>query len=310
MYFSEKLIGSIRETGSLACCGIDPRIQTLEKKYVKDAQYWIPSHIVKEQVDEYGKEKGWGKAIETFVKKLVMAVDDYVALYKPNIAFFEVIGQYGWQALKNIITFIHEKTEKTILVDSKRNDIGTSARHYAIALFEWLDADAITVNPYLGKDTITPFLDNFIDDGKGIFILCKTSNPSSADFQDKKIGDSPLFEAVAEKIKAWGGQHAKTGYTNVGAVIGATYPDQLATLRRKLPHTFFLVPGLGIQGGKPAEVARLATEENKMGAVFNSSRGINFAYQKTEKYGPREWATAARESAKKLKETINKAIGG
>lgn len=306
--FSDQLLKTMKELDTLVCCGLDPRIKAIQKKYMKDAEYWLPTFLVREYVAEYGKEKGRAKVVEDYLKGIVQAVNEHVAAYKPNIAYFEALGSYGLKTLRQVIDFIHEETGKVVILDVKLNDIGASAFYYGIAFFDWLGADAVTVNPYLGSDTITPLLAQFVKDGKGLFVLCKTSNPSASEFQDVTVDTAPLFERVAEKIKEWGHESkGDRGYSNVGAVVGATYHEQLANLRKKLANQPLLIPGLGVQGGEPEEVARLATDEEGLGAIFNSSRGINFAYQRLE-YPEEEWMEAAEESARRLKEKLNQFI--
>ncbi len=308
--FSDRLIESIEETNSRICCGIDPRIKEIELNYDPNAKYWIPEFIVQEQVKKHGRKEGMAKAVEIYCKRLVEAVDDHVSIFKPNIAYFEALGPDGLIALKNLTDFIHENTRKMVLIDSKRADIGTTSLHYAIALFDEFRFDATTVNPYLGIDGISPFLEHFVKKkGKGIFILCKTSNPSSGDFQDKKVEEETLFNVVAKRIVEWGKDYkGERGYSNVGAVVGATYPEQLKTLRKILEKNFLLIPGLGIQGGNAEDVAKLGMNPDGLGAVFNSSRGIDFAYQRIEGFSEENWEEASRLKAKELKETINKVI--
>lgn len=306
--FFDKLVNIIESHSTCVCCGIDPRIKEIEERYRENPKYWIPPSLVETHVSEYGTTKGRAKAVETFSKKLINAVDDHVAVYKPNFAYFATLGIPGIQALLTTIDYIHKKTEKLVILDVKLNDIGVSALHYGIAFFDRFNADAITLNPYLGTDTLTPLLDYFVENGKGIFVLCKTSNPSSSEFQDKILQGSPLFEEVAKKVKEWGGISKNAGgWANIGAVVGATYPKQLVTLRKILDNHVFLIPGLGIQGGEPTDVARLGTTKEGLGAIFNSSRSIDFAYQKLN-YTEKEWEKAARESVKSLKQKINSAI--
>ncbi len=308
--FSDRLIHNIEDTKSRVCCGIDPRIKEVELTYDPNAKYWIPESLVQEQIKKHGKIDGMAKAVEIFCKKLVQAVDDHVAIYKPNIAYFESLGPKGLITLKNVLDFIHENTDKMVIIDSKRGDIGTTSLHYGIGLFERFGFDASTINPYLGIDGIKPFLKNFVGKkGKGVFILCKTSNPSSGDFQDKMIGDKTLFNVVANKIVEWGKEYiGERGYSSVGAVVGATYPEQLKNLRKVFSQNPLLIPGLGIQGGNAEDVARLGTNSDGFGAIFNSSRGINFAYQRMDGFSEDNWIDASRLSAKNLKEQINKSI--
>lgn len=306
--FADKLMETIESVDSRVCCGIDPRIKEVEETYKDNARYWISPSLVRDQVAKYGKERGRSKAVEIFFEKLIRTVDEHVAVYKPNLAYFASLGETGLVALKHLINFIHTETDKMVILDCKLSDIASSALHYGISYFDYFKADAVTLNPYLGSDTIEPLLGKFVREGKGVFVLCKTSNPSAVEFQDKEMEQLPLFTKVAEKIAEWGSTYeGESGWSNVGAVVGATYPQQLANLREKLKGNPLLIPGLGIQGGKPRDVARLGTNGGGLGAVFNSSRGIDFAYQKLN-YPEEKWDQAAEQSAKRLKEQINEGI--
>ncbi|MEG2597189.1 MAG: orotidine-5'-phosphate decarboxylase, partial [Oscillospiraceae bacterium] len=224
---------------------------------------------------------------------------------KPQAAYYELYGFHGMKALKETIDYAHEKG-MYVITDGKRNDIGTTMEAYATAHLGTIDldgrtaepfgADALTVNGYLGTDGISPLVKICKERNKGIFILVKTSNPSSGELQDKKIGDETVFETMGKMCEQWGESlPGKYGYSGVGAVVGATYPEQLRALRRKMPHTFFLVPGYGAQGGGAADVAA-GFDENGIGAIINSSRGIICAYKK-ENGDERDYAAAARREA-------------
>ena len=203
-----------------------------------------------------------------------------------------------------------------VITDGKRNDIGSTMECYAKAHLGTVDvcgtqcvpfgADALTVNGYLGSDGINPLLDICERDDKGIFVLCKTSNPSSGELQDKALGDVPLYAAMGDMCEQWGAQTGRYGYSCVGAVVGATYPEQLRELRERMKKTFFLVPGYGAQGGKAQDVA-LAFDKNGLGAIVNSSRAIMCAYKK-EGCEPSEFAAAARREALRMAAELNEFI--
>jgi orotidine-5'-phosphate decarboxylase len=224
-----------------------------------------------------------------FNKAIIDATKDLVCAYKLNMAFYEVLGKISYELLEDTIN--HIPKDIVVILDGKRNDIGNTARKYAKSLFDTLNADAVTINPYLGKDGIMPFLE-YKD--KCSFILCRTSNPSAIDFQDLKMEKIPLFEQVAKKIKEW------NVHGNCGAVVGATYPDELKTIRNILGEDVpLLIPGIGKQGGDVEKTITYGTNSIGEMAIINSSRGIIFA-GKDENF-----AKKARQSATSLKESIN-----
>lgn len=314
--FSDRLMNDIDATNSRICCGIDPRVREIVLKYAPDnpkEHYWIPESLVREHIAKSGKSKGRALAVEMFSKGIVDATDPYVVIFKPNLAYFVALGPHGLVALKNLVEYIHETTGKNIILDSKSNDIGTTMLHYAVAWFDELGVDATTVNPYLGIDGVYPYLKNFVDftskRGKGAIVLCKTSNPSSVDFQDRMIGEKRLYEVVATKIALWGEPYVgERGYSSVGAVIGATFVEELRVLRKYLSKNPLLIPGLQVQGGKPEDVAMISTDEDGYGAMFSSSRGINFAYMRKEGYSEVSWKEAAKDSSRELNKRINRAL--
>ena len=272
----------INEKKNPTVVGLDPKLE------------FIPKHIIDDVTKEYGKNRtAAGEALFRFNKEIIDNCFDLVPAIKPQSAYYEMYGLEGLNALWRTIEYGKSKG-LYIILDGKRNDIGATAEAYSAAylggteLFgthdKMLDADSLTVNPYLGIDGVKPFIDMCCKFDKTIFVLVKTSNKSSGDFQDIiiKEHDVPLYEHVADKVIAWG--EACENYTGdkfnpVGAVVGATYPEQLAKLRIKMKNTFFLIPGFGAQGGTAADIKN-AFDENGEGAIINSSRAIMCAYMK------------------------------
>lgn len=297
----EPLIAKIKETGNPTVVGLDPNYS------------YIPSYIREAFAQEFPDPlEGAAYAVLEFNKGIINAVCDIVPAVKPQSAYYEMYGWYGVKALAETITYAQEKGMYVIL-DGKRNDIGSTMEAYAAAHLGTVDldgavaapfgSDALTVNGYLGTDGISPLLDVCKAQDKGIFVLVKTSNPSSGELQDKKIGKRPVYEVMGKMCEAWGKDTVgKSGYSAVGAVVGATYPEQLAELREKLPHTFFLVPGYGAQGGGAKDVAG-AFDEKGLGAIVNSSRGILCAYQKGD-WTENQYAEAARAEALRMRDDI------
>lgn len=268
MNFKEKLKRIVNKNNSLLCVGLD---------IDKDR---MPTNIFKNSKNPYLE----------FNKQIIDSTSDHVCAYKLNMAFYEVLGKEGINILEKTIENIPD--EIIVILDGKRNDIGNTARKYAKSLFETYKADSVTINPYLGKDGITPFLE-YKD--KFSFILCRTSNPSAIDFQDVKISNRPLYELVAEKIKEWN----KLG--NCGAVVGATYPSELKVIRKILGDDVpILIPGIGAQGGDVEKTIKFGTNKEKENALINSSRGIIYASKN------KDFPEASRREAILLKETINK----
>lgn len=319
MHFGDKLIEEIKAKKSVVCVGLDPRLE---------GKAAIPLFLQ----EKYGKDPN--KCIWEFNKAIVESTVPYAAIYKPQIAFYE---QYeAMDALKKTINFIHEKGSLVIL-DAKRNDIGPTAEAYAIAAFDRLHADAITVNSYLGIDGVAPFM-KYIPKGKGIFLLIKTSNPSSGEFQDlfsiaqpdidsKSISFQPStncnqmklernYIQMARLMKKWGEDtklsgtdlvHGNMGYSSIGGVVGATYPEQLASVREIAPKNFILIPGYGAQGGTAKDI-KAGINSDGLGAIVNASRSINFAYlekQYSSKFSEEKFAEAAGISAKDMRDAIN-----
>ncbi|MCI9163543.1 MAG: orotidine-5'-phosphate decarboxylase [Lachnospiraceae bacterium] len=291
----QQLIQKIQKTKAPVCIGLDPMLN------------YIPEHILKASFREFGENlEGAADAIWNYNREIVDHTWDLVPCVKPQIAMYE---QFGIEGLK-----IYEKTvrycqDKGLLVigDAKRGDIGSTSAAYATAhlgkvkvgdsLCTAFNTDFLTVNPYLGTDGVKPFVDVCKAEDKGIFVLVKTSNPSSGEFQDKLVGGNPLYELVADKVVEWGQGCMDGEYSNVGAVIGATYPEMSAVLRKRMPHTYFLVPGYGAQGAT-AQDLKPCFNEDGLGAIVNSSRGIIAAYkqEKYKKFGPEHFAEASRQA--------------
>lgn len=275
MHFADNLMSAIRRTGTPVCVGIDPRPEDLPPGFLDG----FP-----------GDRSGVARALEVFGRAVVDVVGPLVPAVKFQAAFYEAYGPEGIAAL--YATAAHATAAGlVVLMDGKRNDIGSTAEAYARAYlgkvpvgdrFEpsW-EVDALTVNPYLGTDGINPFTRVAAREGKGIFVLVRTSNASAREFQDLVADGLPIYRHVAEKLAGWAAPHrgASSGYSLVGAVVGATYPDELAELRALLPGVPFLVPGYGAQGGSASDVAP-AFDDDGLGALINNSRGITFAYQK------------------------------
>jgi len=297
----DRLIENIIKTGNPTVAGLDPTLD------------FIPEYIKNDCFIRYGNTlEAAAEAILEFNKGLIDALFDIVPAVKPQCAYYELFGWQGVKALNDTIAYA-KKMGMFVITDGKRNDIGTTMQAYAQAHLgsvsvngqniEPFGADALTVNGYLGSDGIEPLLKICSGNDKGIFVLCKTSNPSSGELQDKMIEGEAVYSIMGEMCEHWGdalpGQY---NYSGVGAVVGATYPQQLKELRKLLPKTFFLVPGYGAQGGKSQDIA-LAFDDNGLGAIVNSSRAIMCAYQKA---GMEEhaFAQAARNEAIRMREEI------
>jgi len=276
VHFADRLSEAVRRKGNATLVGIDPRPENLPR-------------TLKEKLS--GKPGEIGEAFTRFGMNVVDVVAPLVPAVKFQAAFYEAFGLEGIEAFYSSMVYAREKG-LIVLFDGKRNDIGSTAEAYAEAYLEtpaegaaegtrW-DADALTINPYLGTDGVKPFVDVAAKHGKGLFVLVRTSNPSARDFQDLVADGKPIYRHVAEKLRDWAEpQRGTSGYSLLGAVVGATYPAELAELREALPGVIFLVPGYGSQGGKAADVAA-AFDENGMGAIVNNSRGVTFAYERPE----------------------------
>ncbi len=303
----DRMIEKIVETQNPTVAGLDPKLS------------YIPQYIRDAAVAEHGKTlEGAAAALLAYNKGLIDALCDIVPAVKPQAAYYEMYGWQGVKALAETIAYAREKG-MFVITDGKRNDIGTTMEAYATAHLGTTDvfgetadafgADALTVNGYLGTDGIKPLLGVCAEKDKGVFVLVKTSNPSSGELQDQKLESGrTVYETMGAFCEAWGeavmGQY---GYSGVGAVVGATYPAQLGEMREKAPHTFFLVPGYGAQGGGADDVAP-AFDKNGLGAIINSSRGILCAWQK-ENCDGHDYAQAARREAVRMRDAIRTRIG-
>ena len=298
----DRLIKKIVETGNPTVVGLDPKLD------------YVPNFIKEKAFAEKGATlEGAAEALWQFNKAIIDAVYDIVPAIKPQAAYYEMYGWQGVQTLYKTVKYAQEKG-MFVMVDGKRNDIGATMEAYTNAylgsttvdgqVFEGFGADALTVNGYLGTDGIAPLTAVCKEKDKGIFVLVKTSNKSSGELQDRILDDGKsVYETMGEMCENWGADTiGKYGYSAVGAVVGATYPEQLAEMRAKLPHTFFLVPGYGAQGGGAEGVAK-AFDEKGLGAIVNSSRAVMCAYTK-ENCDPKDFAGAARRECIRMREDI------
>ena len=303
----DKLIAKIKATDAPIVVGLDPMLG------------YIPNYIKEAAFKEHGETlEGAAQAVWQYNKGIIDAVYDLIPAVKPQVAMYEQFGLPGLVAFHQTVQYCKEKG-LIVIGDVKRGDIGSTSAAYATGhigkvtiganTFEPFGEDFITVNPYLGTDGIKPFVDECKKNDKGLFILVKTSNPSSGEFQDRLIDGRPLYEYVGEKVVEWGSDCMSGDYSNVGAVVGATYPEQGKILRKLMPKTFILVPGYGAQGGKGADLAHFFNEDG-LGAIINSSRGIIAAYKQEyyAKYGETGYADAARAAVLDMKADINSAI--
>lgn len=291
----QKLIQNIQRTNAPICVGLDPMLS------------YIPEHILKKSFGEFGETlEGAADAIWNFNKEIIDATYDLIPSVKPQLAMYEQFGIEGLKVYDRTVKYCQGKG-LLVIADAKRGDIGSTSAAYATAhlgkvkvgntVCTAFNTEFMTVNPYLGTDGIKPFVDVCKSDDKGLFILVKTSNPSSGEFQDRLIDGKPLYEHVAQKVVEWGSECMDGTYSNVGAVVGATYPEMGAILRKLMPHTYFLVPGYGAQGGTAKDL-KACFNEDGLGAVVNSSRGIIAAYrqEKYAKFGPEHFAEASRQA--------------
>ena len=307
-----RLIKEIQKKQAPIVVGLDPTMK------------FIPGTIKQNAFSVYGETlQGAGEAIWQFNKGIVDVVYDLVPAVKPQIAMYEQFGIEGLIAYKKTIDYCKSKG-LIVIGDIKRGDIGSTSAAYAVGhlgkvmvgetAYAPFDEDFATVNPYLGTDGVKPFIDICNEEKKGIFVLVKTSNPSSGEFQDRLLSDAdnrPLYEAVGRKVDEWGKGCMGESYSYVGAVVGATYPEMGKILRDIMPKSFILVPGYGAQGGKGADLVHFFNKDG-LGAIVNSSRGIIAAYQSEEYrsiYSEENYADAARAAVIKMKEDIAGALG-
>lgn len=303
-HFADRLTSRIKQKGTPICVGLDPRLKQIPK-YIKEKH-------VKRHKDPF---EAAAQSIFEFNKGIIDAVCEVVPVCKPQIAFYEQYGASGFRVFAETVKYAKEKG-LLVIADAKRNDIGSTAEAYAkaflgkIDLFDEevsvIDADAVTVTPYLGFDGVKPFIEECKKFGKGIFVLVKTSNFSSGDLQDRETKDDDLknYELVANFVESWGADEiGKSGYSFVGAVVGATYPKEAEKLRQLMPNAIFLVPGYGAQGGSAAD-CRPCFNQDGTGAIINNSRGIIFAYEKSDKYDEKSYADAARDAVLAMKRDL------
>ena len=279
---------------------------------------YIPQHIKEEKFAQYGDTfDAAAQAILAYNKEIIDAICDIVPAVKPQAAYYEMYSWQGMWALCETVKYAQQKG-MIVIMDGKRNDIGSTMQAYAKAHLgvsevngkelSAFGSDMLTVNGYLGSDGIEPLLPICDEKDKGIFVLVKTSNPSSGELQDQKIGDKSIYETMGAMCEQWGEKTQNSyGYSRVGAVVGATYPQQLSEMRQKMPHTFFLVPGYGAQGGGANDVAG-AFDNNGLGAIVNSSRAILTAWKKAGTDG-KDFAQQARKAALTMKEDIMGVVG-
>ena len=302
-----KLISNIRKTNAPIVVGLDPMLN------------YIPEHIQKKAFAEFGETlEGAAEAIWQYNKGIVDATCDLIPAVKPQIAMYEQFGIPGLIAYKKTVDYCKSK-DLVVIGDIKRGDIGSTSAAYAVGhlgqvqvgsrKYAGFDEDFATVNPYLGSDGVKPFMDICKEEKKGIFVLVKTSNPSSGEFQDRVIDGRPLYELVGEKVAQWGDELMGDEYSYVGAVVGATYPEMGKVLRKIMPKTFILVPGYGAQGGKGADLVHFFNEDG-LGAIVNSSRGIIAAYtqEKYKEFGAENYADASRAAVKDMIADISGAL--
>lgn len=302
-----QLIEKIQKTKAPICVGLDPMLS------------YVPEHIQAAAFEQYGETlEGAAEAIWQFNKEIVDHTFDLISAVKPQIAMYEQFGIEGLKVYKRTVDYCKEKG-LVVIGDAKRGDIGSTSAAYATGhigsvqvgskTYSGFDTDFLTVNPYLGTDGVKPFVDVCNSHDRGLFVLVKTSNPSSGEFQDRLIDGRPLYEWVAEKVVEWGNASMDGDYSNVGAVVGATYPEMSRILRNLMPHTYFLVPGYGAQGGT-AEDLKHCFNKDGLGAVVNSSRGIIAAYkqEKYKKFGTEHFAEASRQAVMDMVADINSVL--
>ena len=302
-----QLIANIKKTGAPIVVGLDPMLK------------YIPEHIQKKAFAEFGETlEGAAEAIWQFNKEIVDKTYDLIPAVKPQIAMYEQFGIPGLVAFKKTVDYCKAKG-LVVIGDIKRGDIGSTSSAYAVGhigkvqvgskTYAPFDEDFVTVNPYLGSDGVNPFIDVCTEEKKGLFILVKTSNPSSGEFQDQMIDGRPLYELVGEKVAQWGEDCMGDEYSYIGAVVGATYPEMGKVLRKVMPKSYILVPGYGAQGGKGKDLVHFFNEDG-LGAIVNSSRGIIAAYkqEKYANYGEEAFADASRAAVEDMVADIRGAL--
>ena len=298
MHFADRLCAAIDAKGSPVVVGLDPHPESLPPHLLADCRVALGNDL------EASAEALW-----RFNRGIIDAVHDVVPAVKPQLAFYERYGVAGLRAYARTAHYAHE-AGLLVIADGKRNDIGSTASAYAEAFLGApgdFTADALTVNPFLGHDGIQPFADCARQHGGGVFVLVKTSNPSAGDLQDLQVDGQPLYEHLGALVESWGASsRGQSGYSSVGAVVGATWPEQAARLRALMPHTLFLVPGYGAQGATAADVA-CCFDARGHGALINASRSIIFAWRAepyADRYGESQYGAAAREAAQRMGDDI------
>ena len=302
-----KLVANIKKTNAPIVVGLDPMLN------------YIPEHVQKKAFAEYGETlEGAAEAIWQFNKEIVDKTYDLIPAVKPQIAMYEQFGIPGLVAFKKTVDYCKEKG-LVVIGDIKRGDIGSTSAAYAVGhvgrvqvgskTYVPFDEDFVTVNPYLGSDGVDPFIKVCKEENKGIFVLVKTSNPSSGEFQDRLVDGKPLYEIVGEKVAEWGASHMGDDYSYVGAVVGATYPEMGKVLRKVMPKTYILVPGYGAQGGKGKDLVHFFNEDG-LGAIVNSSRGIIAACKQEAyaKFGAENFGEASRAAVEDMVLDISTAL--
>lgn len=302
-----KLVANIKKTNAPIVVGLDPMLN------------YIPEHVQKKAFAEFGETlEGAAEAIWQFNKEIVDKTYDLIPAVKPQIAMYEQFGIPGLEAFKKTVDYCKEKG-LVVIGDIKRGDIGSTSAAYAVGhlghvqvgskSYAPFDEDFVTVNPYLGSDGVNPFIDICKEENKGLFILVKTSNPSSGEFQDQLIDGRPLYELVGEKVAAWGEAHMGDEYSYIGAVVGATYPEMGKVLRKVMPKSYILVPGYGAQGGQGKDLVHFFNEDG-LGAIVNSSRGIIAAYKQEAyaKFGAENFGDASRAAVEAMVADISSAL--
>lgn len=302
----DRLIDKIKETNNPTVIGIDPK-------------YDMIPECIKNKYEQ--NMEGVAKAIEEFNKALIDATFDIIPAVKINIAFYEMYGLEGMKVFEETCKYAKEKG-MLVMADIKRGDIGSTSKAYSNAFLgrtqigekeeKIYDVDFVTLNPYMGIDSVKPFIEDCKKYNKGAFIIVKTSNPSSGDLQDLKLENGEeVYTRVAKLVEEWGEDlRGKYEYSSISAVVGATYPKQLKDLRKTAPHTFFLIPGYGAQGGKAEDIA-LGFDSNGIGGIVNSSRGLMCAYKSDlwkDKYTEERFAEATRQEAIRMRNELNNAI--
>lgn len=302
-----RLVEKIRQTKAPVVVGLDPMLS------------YVPEHVQRRAFAEFGETlKGAAEAIWQFNKEIVDKTYDLIPAVKPQVAMYEQFGIEGMTAYKKTVDYCKSKG-LVVIGDVKRGDIGSTSAAYAVGhlgrvkvgsrIYAPFDEDFVTVNPYLGSDGVKPFIEVCREEKKGLFILVKTSNPSSGEFQDRLIDGRPLYELVGEKVAEWGGELMGDSYSYIGAVVGATYPEMGKALRKVMPKAFILVPGYGAQGGQGKDLVHYFNEDG-LGAIVNSSRGIIAAYKQEAyaKYGPENFGDASRAAVETMISDIRGAL--